>query len=60
MSEKLHLICMKGFRAKIRCNLSISYLSKTQKNNFQFNIAHFHKRSSVVFMRGGDIQKVKR
>ena len=31
MSEKLHLICMKGFRAKIRCNLNISYLSKTQK-----------------------------
>ena len=26
-----------GFHAKIRCNLNdISYLSKTQKNNFQF------------------------
>ena len=33
------LICMKteGFHAKIRCNLNdISYLSETQKNNFQF------------------------
>ena len=30
MSEKLHLLC-KGFRAKIRCNLSdISYLSEKQ------------------------------
>ena len=40
MSGKLHLICMKteeGFHAKIRCNLNdISYLSETQKNNFQF------------------------
>ena len=39
MSKKLHLICMKteGFHAKIRCNLNdISYLSETQKNNFQF------------------------
>ena len=39
MSGKLHLICMKteGFHAKIRCNLiDISYLSETQKNNFQF------------------------
>ena len=45
MSGKLHLICMKteGFHAKIRCNLKIrcnfpdiSYLSETQKNNFQF------------------------
>ena len=41
MSGKLHLICMKteGFhaRSKIRCNLNdISYLSETQKNNFQF------------------------
>ena len=26
-----------GFHAKIRCNLNdISYLSETQKNNFQF------------------------
>ena len=32
-------LCMKtkGFHAKIRCNLNdISYLSETQKNNFQF------------------------
>ena len=48
MSGKLHvhLICMKteGFHAKIRCNLNdinygqpiFSYLSETQKNNFQF------------------------
>ena len=47
MSGKLHLICMKteGFHAKIRCNVfmqircnfpDISYLSETQKNNFQF------------------------
>ena len=39
MSGKLHLVCMKteGFHAKIRCNLNdISYLSETQKNNFQF------------------------
>ena len=39
MSGKLHLICMKtkGFHAKIGCNLNdISYLSETQKNNFQF------------------------
>ena len=39
MSGKLHLICMKteGFNAKIRCILNdISYLSETQKNNFQF------------------------
>ena len=39
MSGKLHLICMKteGFHAKIRCNLNdISYLSETQKNNFQY------------------------
>ena len=39
MSGKLHLICMKteGFHAKIRCNLNdISYLTETQKNNFQF------------------------
>ena len=39
MSGKLHLICMKteGFQAKIWCNLhDISYLSETQKNNFQF------------------------
>ena len=39
MSRKLHLICMKteGFHAKIICNLNdISYLSETQKNNFQF------------------------
>ena len=40
MSGKLHLICMKteGFHAKIRCYLNdiISYLSETQKNNFQF------------------------
>ena len=39
MSRKLHLICMKteDFHAKIRCNLNdISYLSETQKNNFQF------------------------
>ena len=39
MSGKLHLICMKteGFHAKIRCNLNdISYISETQKNNFQF------------------------
>ena len=40
MSGKLHLICMKtkkGFHAKIRSNLNdISYLSETQKNNFQF------------------------
>ena len=39
MSGKLHLICMKteGFHAKIRCNLNDnSYLSETQKNNFQF------------------------
>ena len=36
MSGKLHLICMNGFHAKIRCNLNnISYLSETQKNNFQ-------------------------
>ena len=39
MSGKLRLICMKteGFHAKIRCILNdISYLSETQKNNFQF------------------------
>ena len=39
MSGKLHLICLKteGLHAKIRCNLNdISYLSETQKNNFQF------------------------
>ena len=39
MSGKLHLICMKAtvFYAKIRCNLNdISYLSETQKNNFEF------------------------
>ena len=51
MSFKLHLICKldvifptfytsvkrEGFHAKIRCNLNnISYLSETQKNNFQF------------------------
>ena len=37
MSGKLHLICIEGFHAKIRCNLKdISYLSETQKNNFQF------------------------
>ena len=39
MSGKLHLICMKneGFHAKIRCNFTdISYLSETQKINFQF------------------------
>ena len=39
MLGKLHLICMKTevFHAKIRCNFSdISYLSETQKNNFQF------------------------
>ena len=39
MSGKLHLICIKteGFHAKIRCYLNdISYLSETQKNNFQF------------------------
>ena len=36
MSGKLHLICMKS-EAKIRCNLNdISYLSETQKNNFQY------------------------
>ena len=38
MSGKLHLICTKtkGFHAKIRCNLNdVSYLSETQKNNFQ-------------------------
>ena len=37
MLAKLHLICMKteGFHAQIRCYLNeISYLSKTQKNNF--------------------------
>ena len=28
---------VEGFHAKIRCNLNdISYLSETQKNNFQF------------------------
>ena len=39
MLRKLHVICLKmeGFHAKIRCNLNdISYLSETQKNNFQF------------------------
>ena len=39
MSFKLHLICMKteGFHAKIRSKVNdISYLSETQKNNFQF------------------------
>ena len=38
MSGKLHLICMKtGFHAKIIMFLNdISYLSETQKNNFQF------------------------
>ena len=39
MSGKSHLIYMKneGFHAKIRCNLNeISYLSETQKNNFQY------------------------
>ena len=37
MSGKLHLIYTEGFDAKIRCNLNdISYLSETQKNNFQF------------------------
>ena len=41
MSGKLHLILMKtetkGFHAKIICNLNdISYLSETEKNNFQF------------------------
>ena len=41
MSFKLHLILAwkpkVGFHAKIRCNLNdISYLSETQKNNFQF------------------------
>ena len=38
MSGKLHLICMKpeGFM-QIRCYFpDISYLSETQKNNFQF------------------------
>ena len=37
MMGKLHLICLKtkGFHAKIRCYLNdISYLSETQKNNF--------------------------
>ena len=30
-----------GFHAKIRCNLNdISYLSETQKNNFQFLNKH--------------------
>ena len=44
MSGKLHLISMKtegfhafGFHAKIRCNLNISYLSETQKNNLQIS-----------------------
>ena len=39
MLGKLLLICMKtkGFHAKTRCNINdISYLSETQKNNFQF------------------------
>ena len=35
MSGKLHLICMKGFYAKLRCNLNdILYLSETQKKTF--------------------------
>ena len=38
MSGKLHLTMKaEGFYAKIRCYLNdISYLSETQKNNFQF------------------------
>ena len=39
MLANLHLICLtaEGFHGKIRCNFSdISYLSETQKNNFQF------------------------
>ena len=37
MLFKLHLICMKTVFMQIKCNLNdISYLSETQKNNFQF------------------------
>ena len=46
MSGKLHLICMKTEEVfmQIRCNFpDISYLSETQKNNFQFlNRLHSH------------------
>ena len=52
MSGKLHLICMKtkGFHAKIRCNLNdISYLSETQKNNFQF-FFFIHSYSVFIIM----------
>ena len=39
MSGKLHLICMKGFYAKLRCNLNdILYLSETQKKKLSFLI----------------------
>ena len=54
MSGKLHLICMKteGFHAKIRCNLNdISYLSETQKNNFNsYNYNFFFILSYSVFI----------
>ena len=37
MSGKLHRKKTEVFHAKIKCNLNdISYLSETQKNNFQF------------------------
>ena len=49
MSFKLHLIlAWKVFMAfmQISCNLpDISYLSETQKNNFQFLIFFFHTLS---------------
>ena len=54
MSGKLHLICMKtkGFHAKIRCNLNdISYLSETQKNNFNsYNYNLFFILAYSVFI----------
>ena len=54
MSFKLHLICMKtsSVLMQIRCNLNdMSYLSETQKNNFQFlNKKRFHRISIVGYI----------
>ena len=50
-----------GFHAKIRCNLNdISYLSETQKNNFQFlNEKGVHVVSNLMngsFYSSGDLR----